>query len=659
MKFFSMCLVVSCFTVCAAAELAPIRPAAMEKLPPGSVSPDGWLREQLELQLNGLTGHAEELYDDIGKSDWLTLGKRGDQYAWERGPYYAKGLVALAFALDDETLKNRARRWIDAFLASQRPNGDFGPKDRNWWANMIVLWTLRDWCDATGDKRVVPFLERYFSFQRAAFAAGDSFAKDSPWAVARGGDEVDVLIWLYGKTGKTEWLDFARTVISLSADWTTYYLKGGVGTWGNEGYRSHIVNFMQGLKMPPLKWLLTGDASDRAGFRAALDPDGWVMRRNGRPDRAANGSEPLAGRSASQGTELCATAEHILSAQVALRALGDADIADDLEVVAYNTLPATLYPDGKGMRYYCLLNQPACTGGALGFHNSGKDFLSTVPGPYSGFGCCRSNFHFAWPKFTESMWMKRDGGLAAVAYGDCTLKTRLATVKERGGYPFSDTVTLEVIAAAGGEWPLFVRIPGWCGAPGVKVNGEDIQGTLRPGSFAEIRRAWKKGDMVELSFPSKPVVSLWNYGSMAISRGPLVYAMKMDYRERVIDPSDWPVVKDDANNVLRDRELGFPVKELLPLAPWNYAIVADGKDGLPVVETRGEGLARRLAVKAVRTSLGGWGTMRGNMPGRAVDPPKSPFPCPAKAVQETIELVPLALTQLRITFFPWTRESSM
>ena len=129
---FASALVIACSAV-------EIRPTALNVLPVGKVRPEGWLRMQLELQRDGITGHAEELYDDIGNSDWLTGKCRGKQYAWERGPYYAKGLVSLAFALDDNALKAKARRWVDCILASQRPDGDFGPKSRNWWANMISL----------------------------------------------------------------------------------------------------------------------------------------------------------------------------------------------------------------------------------------------------------------------------------------------------------------------------------------------------------------------------------------------------------------------------------------------------------------------------------------------------------------------------------------
>ena len=86
--------------------LLAVEPSAFKMLPPGAVKPERWLRHQLELQAKGLTGNAEKLYDDIGQSTWLTHKKSSDpQYDWERGPYYARGLLLLAYELDDELLK--------------------------------------------------------------------------------------------------------------------------------------------------------------------------------------------------------------------------------------------------------------------------------------------------------------------------------------------------------------------------------------------------------------------------------------------------------------------------------------------------------------------------------------------------------------------------
>lgn len=98
------------------------------------------------------------------------------------------------------------------------------------------------------------------------------------------------------------------------------------------------------------------------------------------------------------------------------------------------------------------------------------------------------------------------------------------------------------------------------------------------------------------------------------------------------------------------------MKELHAKSPWNYALIADGADGEPQFLAQGEGLSRRLSVKAVRTGYEGWGTMRVDAPARAKDPPPSPVPMAAVQGQvETIELVPIALTQLRITLFPWAK----
>jgi len=626
---------------------AGVAPKAMEVLPLGTVRAEKWLLTQLERQRDGITGHAEELYDDIGKSDWLTGAKKGGQYDWERGPYYAKGLMALAFTLDDAKLKERAKRWADTVLKSQRENGDFGPKNDNWWANMIALHYLRDWCEATGDERVVPFMRKYFAYQ-AKRLPERTLQQDSAWACCRGGDELEVMMWLYDRTKDAALLDFARTLSAQTADWTNYYHDGGDGCW-ELGYRVHIVNYMQGLKFPAVRSRLTGDERDRSAYRAAFDPEGWAMRKHGRVDRMVNGSEPLSGRSAVEGTELCAIAERILSCREVVSATGELQAADDMETVAFNSLPAILGDDGKGLRYYLLLNQPMCTmKSLLGFNCNGHGDAYT-PGPDSGYGCCRSNFHFAWPKFVQSLWMAKEGGLAAVAYAPSKVTTSTATIRTSGAYPFGDKVTLEVLAAKGGKWPLFVRVPGWSRGADIQVNGVSVDGAVA-GTFCRLDREWKAGDKVELTFPGEIQVEEGINGSVAVKRGALVYALKMDANVKTL-----PVKKG--------RE-GFPVREYRPKGAWNRALVLKDAHTL-VAEFKPAAAAPSdpfvhgatpcsLKVKAGFTTYGGWGSMQHGFNARAEEPPPSPLaPGKVSGVSE-IELVPLGSTQIRITLFPWT-----
>ena len=613
---------------------------AMEVLPPGSVRAEGRLLAELEKQRDGLTGHAEELYGDIGKSDWLTNAGRGGEYSWERGPYYARGLVSLAFALGDDGLKAKAKRWVDAALSSQRPNGDFGPKQRNWWANMIALSYLRDWAEATGDGRIVSFMERYFDYQQNEFATFPLSA-ESCWAFARGGDEADVALWLYTKTGNEKWSEFARRILDMTADWTRYYRFGGDPSC-ESGYRSHIVNFMQGLKTPALRYALNGTKEDFDAYDTAFSPEGWAMRTCGRPDAMLNGSEPLADRSASGGTELCAIAERIVSlgSVIALSELAAA--ADDLEDVVYNSLPATIGRDGRGVRYYLLLNQPACIDKPLLFANNGYGSQvtgATCAGPHSGFGCCRSNWHVALPKFTELMWMRHVNGLALVAHGpSCVTATvggKRIVMREETEYPYSEKVKIRVLDG-GGEFPLLVRIPRWAKLPDA-------------GSFRRVEREWKKGDVIELDFPMETTLSFWDRDAVCVRKGPLIYSMEVEGDETVV--TDYIVPYE--NRKPGAEADGFPRREIRPVMPWNYALAVTKDRKLLKADVVGTGCEQKILVYAYRTDAQGWGKMRPDAPGRAVDPPWSPVEPDTCYSPQTVALVPLAKTQTRITLIPW------
>jgi hypothetical protein len=77
--------------------IPPLQKNACIKLPLGSVRPEGWLKDQLSAQANGLTGHLDDFWPDLVNSAW----RGGPGESWERGPYYLDGLVPLAYIIDD------------------------------------------------------------------------------------------------------------------------------------------------------------------------------------------------------------------------------------------------------------------------------------------------------------------------------------------------------------------------------------------------------------------------------------------------------------------------------------------------------------------------------------------------------------------------------
>lgn len=68
-------------------------------LPLGTVTPKGWLLDQLILQAEGLSGHLAQFWPDVQKSVWI--GGGGDGGLHERTPYWLNGIVPLAFLLSN------------------------------------------------------------------------------------------------------------------------------------------------------------------------------------------------------------------------------------------------------------------------------------------------------------------------------------------------------------------------------------------------------------------------------------------------------------------------------------------------------------------------------------------------------------------------------
>src|SRR5580765_5124580 len=194
---------------------APLAPNALYLLPLTSVRPKGWLRRQLQIQADGLTGHLDEFWPDVGpNSAWL--GGTGEP--WERGPYYLDGLLPLAYLLDDQRLIAKAREWVDWTLDHQQSNGAIGPiapagakrpdDYADWWPKFVMLKVLTQYHEATGDPRVLEVMTRYFRYQLEQI--GDRKLRD--WGRQRWADELLSVLWLYNRTGDARLIDLARVL---------------------------------------------------------------------------------------------------------------------------------------------------------------------------------------------------------------------------------------------------------------------------------------------------------------------------------------------------------------------------------------------------------------------------------------------------------------
>jgi hypothetical protein len=615
----------------------PLTATPYVALPLGSIRPRGWLLKQLELQRDGLTGHAEEMpewFPALQASAWT--GGTGEDF--EKGPYYLKGLVALAYGLDDDGLKKKAQVWIDAIIASQQADGSFGPTAHvDWWPRMVVTYVLRDYFEATNDPRVLPFLSKYYGFM----------AQNLPqrplekWGKARAADEIDTVLWLYNRTGDVALISVAQLLQGQVYDWPKAFRENKF--FGGDKMLNHNVNTCQAVKAAAVWHLLAGQPTSAAAFSETND---HLMHEHGLVLGISSGTEELSGKSPSQAVETCSIVEQMLSDETNLRVLGDPQWGDHLERVAFNALPAALSDTIQQHVYYTRPNHPSATSTTSGFSEDSKDRFT--PGPRSGFPCCCYNFHMGWPKYVQNGWAAtHDNGLAVLAYGPSEVTAKVGsgttvTITQETDYPFNDTIRLKVRMPAAVRFPLELRLPQWCASPQISVAGRAAQG-LKPGSFYRIDREWINGDEIVLQFPMEVRTTTGLFQTVSIERGPLIYSLQIDAEKRILkaDPAG----------------TGFDQFELTPRTPWNYALAIDPENpsvSTGVVQTTmpdNPFVARttpvQLTAKARR--LPQWTFARNGT--EADEPPDGPVT--SNEPEETIRLLPFGTQFLRITQFPY------
>jgi hypothetical protein len=284
-----------------------LRASAFEPLPLGSIRPAGWLKDQLRIQADGLSGHLDEFWPDIKNSAWFG----GSAEGWERVPYWLDGLVPLAFVTDDPVLKAKVRNAIEYILAHQQADGWLGPigdskkhKPYDVWPLFPLFKALMQYQQATGDPRIVPAL-------LACCRKVDQVISGEPlnsWAKVRVADFAVTLYWLFLQSGEPWVLDLAKKSFGQSHDWRSLYedFPFKERAKDRKSLENHGVNTAMALKYGAVRYRLSGDAKDKGSIFSMLE---ILDRYHGQATGIFTCDEHLAGRSPSQGTELCTVVE--------------------------------------------------------------------------------------------------------------------------------------------------------------------------------------------------------------------------------------------------------------------------------------------------------------------------------------------------------------
>jgi hypothetical protein len=642
---------------------APLVTKPYMELPIGAIHPQGWVKDQLERMATGMTGHLDTLYPQVmgPRNGWLG----GDGDVWERGPYWIDGLLPLAYILNDKKLINKVQPWVEWTLKSQQSNGYFGPSEdrapetglqrtnaRDWWPKMVVLKFMQQYYEATGDKRVIPFMTRYFQYQLKELPV-TPLDHWTDWAQKRGGDNLMVVFWLYNITGDKFLLDLGKIIAGQTTNWTDIFLYYDQLS---RIFSTHGVNLAQAMKEPVVLYQYTKDPKN---LEAIAKGATVLKREHGWPTGLFAADEMLHTGNPTQGSELCTAVEMMFSLETMLEITGNPRYADWLERVTFNALPTQVTDNCDSRQYYQQLNQVEVS-------RQDRNFMTCYNGTgqlfglLDGYPCCTSNLHQGWPKFTRNLWLAtEDRGLAALIYSPSSVDAKVADgvrvhIDEQTNYPFEEIIRFKLSIPDKKRksvfFPLHLRIPQWCENATVKINGEPWNAATPGNNIVKVFHDWKSGDLVELELPMKVSISRWYEESAVVERGPLVYALHIGEK--------WDRVNDDYKF---GTKYGDWYYEVHPTTPWNYCL--QEKDISPDVVAKEFVVVKKdfkgypwnpenapIEIRTKGKRMKDWHMYNGSAGPLPYSVQYQLGPVP----EEDITLIPYGCTTLRITEFPVT-----
>ncbi len=528
------------------------------------IKPTGWLKRQLEIQAQGLSGNLDKIWRDVRDSAWIG----GDAESWERVPYWLDGFIPLAYLLENEDMISRAKKYIDAIVNNQQEDGWICPCSEekrptyDSWAVLLITKVLVNYYECSCDERIPDVV--YRTLENFYTLLKEEKIKLYNWGKARWFEAFIALNFLNERYNE-QWIkELAKILKRQGTDYIELMPKWerALNKWT---FETHIVNLAMCLKNEAISYeLLDRDYTDMAEKLYEQ-----LYKYNGTPVGLFTGDECLSGLSPIQGTELCAVVEQMYSYEQLFRYTGDIKWAERLEMLAFNALPAAISDDMWTHQYVQMSNQIACIRfpGKPLFRTNGGD--AHLFGLEPHYGCCTANFNQGWPKFTLSTFMHNGDSIINTVPVPAELNCDKAEISVETEYPFRNSFKYTVKAKK--DFSLILRIPSYA---------EDFIADCGDICDGQLAVSFKAGESrnINISFNTTPSFVNRPHNLTAVKCGSLVFSVPIKYEKKMYE-----YVKNGV-----ERKFPYCDYEYIPKSEWNYAysseeLVAEYKktDGIP------------------------------------------------------------------------------
>ncbi|PPR06314.1 hypothetical protein CVT24_001026 [Panaeolus cyanescens] len=663
--------------------IALVQPPKFTRPPISTIKPIGWAYDQGRVQAEGLAGHLYEFGSYVHGSIWVEGGSIEYSSMHEAAPYWFNGMVALAFQINDSRLISQVRSFLDWTLAHQGSDGWLGPEPyvpnasvpRLVWPRYLVLLGMIQYAEADPSQasRIITALHKFAALCNTLWKTNQqgtpSMGFQFDYQYVRWEELVYSLQWLYDNApqGKeSQLLETMQLVRNQGYSWKDRWFTDAAFPKvppSSTNMQTHGVNTAEALKSEALAWRFTNDQSDIQSTINRLD---MLYKYHGQASGTFAADEHMAGLDPSRGTELCAVVEQIFSLATVYSILGNNSVADRVERLAYNALPATMLHDWTAHQYDQQVNQiwaqnmnPAPWG-----TNSGS---SNIFGFEPNYPCCTVNHPQGYPKFWYHTFLvdKSDASLVHALLGPASFSGEVAngnkvTVIADTLYPFGLSIKYTITASQ--AFKFKVRIPEWAknGQSQYAVDGGKPTTVSPDGNSFQVISAKAGTTSVIVTFSAPLKVETRYNKAVSVSRGPLLYALELSYNDTVTTGVRSGQALNDVRNLYPNAPAEYLTStdshtkdhKLLPTTEWRLAIdpstiaVTDtsaNTSALPFYAWAPGSPPVSMSVTACQIS---WGLYRST----ASAPPTSPVKCEGPLFKA--KLVPFGAAKLRLGEIP-------